>query len=85
MQVKLNKTLEKVKYITEVYITPSKYSNCYAKSFGASFYPNAPNYLSPLVLETYRPQIEVRDEKGLKSDDPENEWLKISVHLLLWE
>ncbi|MGB3842283.1 MAG: hypothetical protein WBL11_07610, partial [Bacteroidales bacterium] len=79
LQVKLNKTLEKGKiYYFEVYITPSKYSNCYAKSFGASFYPNAPNYLSPLVLETYRPQIEVRDEKGLKSDDPENEWLKIS-------
>lgn len=79
LQVKLNNTLEKGKiYYFEVYITPSKYSNCYAKSFGASFYPNPPNYLSHRIKETFRPQIEVRDEKGLYDKENVEKWIKIS-------
>ncbi|MGB4229546.1 MAG: OmpA family protein [Bacteroidales bacterium] len=79
LQVRLNNTLERGKiYYFEVYITPSKYANSYARSFGASFYPNAPNYISPKILDTYRPQIEVRDDKGLYDKNNPEEWIKIT-------
>lgn len=76
LQVPLRRTLsEKKAYSFEMYVTPSRYSNCYLKKIGASFYGNRPPYMSREGRENFPPQVEVYKPFGVKDT---TEWIRIN-------
>ena len=76
LQVPLRRVLsEKKAYSFEVYVTPSRYSNCYLKRLGASFYANRPPYMSRNGKRDFPPQVEVYKPHGIKDTV---EWIRIN-------
>ncbi len=76
LQVQLKRPLEKDKaYAFEMYITPSRYSNCYLKKIGASFYSYRAPYSTRQGREDFPPQIEVYRPFGIKDTA---EWIRIN-------
>lgn len=66
-----------VAYSFEMYVTPSRYANCYLKTLGASFYPTKVNYLSWRAMEDYPPQVQIFMPRGIRSVDS-LEWIRIN-------
>ncbi|MCX7696226.1 MAG: OmpA family protein [Bacteroidales bacterium] len=64
-------------YSFEMYVTPSRYANCYLKTIGASFYPTKVNYLSWKAAEDYPPQIHIYMPHGIRQTDT-SEWIRIN-------
>jgi len=76
LQVYLYRELTEGKaYAFEMYVTPSRYSNCYLKTLGVSFYPNRPPYSSRQGRESFPPQIEMNRPMGIQDTA---EWIRIN-------
>ena len=76
LQIQLRRPLTEGKaYSFEMYITPSRYSNCYLKKIGASFYPNRPPYTTRAGREDYPPQVETYRPFGVRDTA---EWFRIN-------
>lgn len=76
LQVQLCKPLEEGKvYSFEMYITPSRYSNCYLKTIGASFYSYRPPYTTREGKEDFPPQVEVYRPFGIRDTA---DWIRIN-------
>lgn len=76
LQVILPKPLEKGKaYLFEMYITPSKYSNCYLRTIGASFYDFRAPYNFREGKEDYPPQVEMYKSGGIKDTA---DWIRVN-------
>ncbi len=76
LQVALKEPLkEGVAYSFEMYITPSKYSNCYLKTIGVSFYASKPPYSTRMGREDYPPQIEMYKPFGIRDTV---DWIRVN-------
>jgi outer membrane protein OmpA-like peptidoglycan-associated protein len=76
LQIQLRKPLEEGKvYSFEMYITPSRYSNCYLKTIGASFYSYRPPYTTREGKEDFPPQVEVYRPFGIRDT---SDWIRIN-------
>ena len=76
LQVVLLEPLKKdVAYSFEMYITPSRYSNCYLKTIGVSFYPTRPPYSTKFGREDYPPQIENYQPFGIRDT---TDWIRVN-------
>ena len=76
LQIQLRRPLTEGKaYSFEMYITPSRYSNCFLKKIGASFYPNRPPYTTRAGREDFPPQVETYRPFGVRDTA---EWFRIN-------
>lgn len=76
LQVYLYRTLTEGKaYAFEMYITPSRYSNCYLKKIGASFYSHRAPYSTRDGRESFPPQVEMYRPFGICDTA---EWIRIN-------
>jgi outer membrane protein OmpA-like peptidoglycan-associated protein len=76
LQIQLRRTLiEGRAYSFEMYVTPSRYSNCYLKKIGASFYPNRPPYTTRQGKEDFPPQVESYRPFGIRDTA---EWIRVN-------
>ncbi|MBN2728963.1 MAG: OmpA family protein [Bacteroidales bacterium] len=76
LQVVLSEPLKAdVAYSFEMYITPSKYSNCYLKTIGVSFYSTKPPYSTRFGREDYPPQIEMYKPLGIRDT---SDWIRVN-------
>jgi len=76
LQVYLYRELTKGKaYAFEMYVTPSRYSNCYLKKMGASFYGSRPPYSTRDGRESFPPQVEMYRPMGIHDT---TEWIRIN-------
>lgn len=76
LQVQLRRPLTEGKaYSFEMYITPSRYSNCYLKKIGVSFYPNRPPYTTRAGREDFPPQVESYRPFGIRDT---TDWIRIN-------
>jgi outer membrane protein OmpA-like peptidoglycan-associated protein len=64
-------------YSFEMYVTPSRYANCYLKTLGASFYSSKINYSKRDALEHFPPQIQLFMPYGIRPLDS-SEWIRIN-------
>lgn len=76
LQVQLRRPLIEGKaYSFEMYITPSRYSNCYLKKIGASFYSHRPPYTTRAGREDFPAQVETYKPFGVRDT---LEWFRVN-------
>lgn len=76
LQIQLRRPLTEGKaYSFEMYVTPSRYSNCFLKKIGVSFYPNRPPYTTRAGREDFPPQVETYRPFGVRDTV---EWVRIN-------